>query len=488
MPAVSSGGALDVAGIVSQLMTIERRPLTKLATKEAGIQGKLSAIGTLKSALAALQTAAQTLEKATTFKGRTASVAGDQVSATATDAAVEGAYSVTVTQLARAQSLASRAFSASTAVVGGGTLTLQKGTYDSGGNTFTPATGVAAVNITIDAGSTLATIRDQINAANADVSAALVTDVNGTKLTLTSKSTGAANSFKITVDDLDGNDTDNDANETDDNDGLSMLAFDPTAAVNSGKNLTETRTAVNSIANINGLTVTSASNTVTDAIQGVALTLRKEDAVNAATVTINQNKAAMHDALNAFVKAYNDLEKHLDTAMAYDPATRRAGPLNGDSTGRTVQSQMRALVGASQKNQTAYTTLSSIGITFEKDGSLKFDSSKFDTAFAADATRVTNLLTLTSTESGAAGIAVQLEDLMTSMLGDSGPIKSRTDGLNESLKSLTKQSEAINRRLEQTEIRLRRTYSRLDSMLASMQSTSNSLSNSLAQLPGANKT
>ncbi|HEU0204860.1 MAG TPA: flagellar filament capping protein FliD [Burkholderiaceae bacterium] len=483
--AVNSTG-LDVAGIVSQLMTIERRPLTKLATKEAGIQGKLSAIGALKGALAAVQTAAQRLEKVATFNARTAGVVGDQVSASATDAAVEGAYSVTVTQLARAQSLASRAFSGAAAVVGGGTLTLQKGTYESGANTFTPASGVAAVEITLEAGATLATIRDRINAANADVSAALVTDVNGTRLTLTSKSTGAANSFKITVDDLDGNDTDNDANETDDNDGLSMLAFDPTAAASSGKNLTETRSAVNAIVSINGLTVTSASNTVTDAIQGVTLTLKKEDALNAAQVTVNINKAAMHDAVNAFVKAYNELEKHLATAMAYDPATHRAGPLNGDATARNVQAQLRALIGASQKNQTAYTTLSSIGVSFEKDGSLKFDSTKFDTAFTADAARVTKLFTLASADTGAAGIAVQIEDLMTSMLGDAGPIKARTEGLNGSLQALGKQQEAINRRLEQTEVRLRRTYSRLDSMLAAMQTTSNSLANSLAQLPGAN--
>jgi flagellar hook-associated protein 2 len=475
MATMGSAG-LDVNAIVGQLMTVERQPLVKLATKEAGITAKLSAVGALKGALASLQSAAQTLEKAATFKGRSATVVGEQVSASAGDAAVEGVYSVKVNQLARAQNLASGAFAASTTIVGGGTLTLQRGTYHSGTNTFTPASGVAAVDIAIDADSTLATIRDKINAANADVSAALVTDTAGTRLTLTAKSTGAANSFKITTTDNDGTNT----NTT----GLSQLAFDPTAAAGSGKNLTETRTAVNSIAVINGLTVTSASNTVTDAIQGVTLTLKKEDTVNSAEVTVNLDKKRITDAITAFVKAYNDVEKQLSTAMAYDAKTRRAGPLNGESAPRTVQAQLRNLIGADQKNQTTYTTLSSVGITFEKDGTLKFDSTKFDTAFAANASRVTDLFTLTSTDATRAGIAVRFEDLATSLLGDGGPIKSRTDGLNASLKSISQQQDEINRRLPQIEERLRRTYSKLDASLAAMQSQSNALAGALSRLPG----
>ncbi len=474
---VASGG-IDVNAIVSQLMTLEQRPLVLLANKEAGIQAKLSAIGSLKGALSTLQTAVQTLAKADTFAGRTASVTGDQLSATATSTAVEGRYAIEVTALARAQSLASSAFSGSTAVVGGGTLTFQRGTYLSGPNTFTAASSAPPVNVTIEASSTLEQVRDKINAAHAGVSATIVTDATGARLTITSTSTGADYGYRMTVTDLDGTHTDTS--------GLSQLAFDPTVAVGSGKNLTQTRAPVDAALIVNGLALTSSSNIVTGALQGVTLTLKKEAPGTTAELAIDRDKAAVTTAVNAFVKAYNDLSKSLAEAVKYDPASRRGGPLNGESAARSVQSQLRGLIGSAQSGAAIYATLSDVGVRFERDGTLKLDSGKLDAAMGANSARVRDLFTADTLTPSTTGIAKRLESLMTSMLGTNGPIQARTDGLNANLKTIGTQRERIDRRLEVTEQRLRREYGRLDALLAQMQGIGNSLASGLSQLPAPN--
>lgn len=474
-----SSGAIDVNAIVAQLMKIEQRPLTALAVKEAGIQAKVSAIGSLKSALASLQTAVEALTKAATFNARSATVSGDQVSASATSAAAEGTYAVEVTALARAQSLASAPLAAPTTVVGGGTLTLQRGTYDSGANTFTPATDAAPVTITIDPGSTVEQVRDAINAAGAGITATLVTDASGTRLTLRANASGAANSFRITVDDGDGVDTDTA--------GLSQLAFDPTAAAGSGKNLTETQAASDATVRINGLTVTSASNTVTGAIEGVTLTLKKAAPGSTSEVSVARDKNAVNAAVNAFVKAYNDLAKSLASAMSYDPASKRAGPLNGDAAARAVQAQLRSALGASQSGAATFSTLSSVGIGFERDGTLKFDSAKLEAALASDAQSVVDLFTKDTGETTTAGLALRINELVKSLLGEQGPIKARSDGLQASLDLIADKREDLNRRLVTTEKRLRDQFTALDAMLAKLQARGDSLVNALAQLPGARK-
>lgn len=473
-----SSGALDVNGIVKSLMEIERQPLVKLAREESRIQAKISALGSIKSALATLQTAAQALAKAATFTGAKASVTGEQLSASADATAVAGNYAVQVQTLARAQSLASGAMAASTTVIGGGTLTFERGTYASGPNTFTPSATEGAVTVTIAAGSTLAQVRDAINAAGAGVGASLVTDSTGTRLSLVSSSTGADNGFRITAVDDDGIHTDTG--------GLSQLAFDPTAVVGAGRNLSQTRAPVNAVAVINGLTINSASNVITGAIQGVTLTLKKEDLVGTAEIAVARDTGATRAAIEAFVKAYNAAETALTNSMAFEPKTRATAALNGDSTPRSIQAQLRAALIGAQSGAATYATLSSVGIGFERGGQLKFDGARFDAAVAADPTRIEKLFSQDDGDVASSGFGVLLDKRLVSMLGGSGAIQARTDGLNATQKRIDARELEIGRRLEATEASLRKKYSALDSQLAAMQGQSNALANALNQLPGSN--
>src|SRR5262249_47342191 len=230
-PGIGSG--LNVNDIVSKLMTAERAPLADLDTKEAPLQAQLSAYGSLKSSLSTLRDAATALAAPEKFNALTAKVADtDIASASASATAAAGVHSIDVQILAQAQTLAATALPTTSTAVGSGTITLQFGTYS--GGAFTANADRATQTITIAPGqSSLASVRDAINAAGAGVSASIVNVGTGYRLALTSQASGAANAMRITVADDDGNNTDAA--------GLSMLAFD--ASTGGTSNLEEKITA-----------------------------------------------------------------------------------------------------------------------------------------------------------------------------------------------------------------------------------------------------
>ena len=464
---VNGTSSLDVNAIVTKLMQVEQRPLQVLAQRESVFTTRMAAIARVQGAVSTLQSAAAALAKSATFTATSANVTGDGVGAAVTGTAVAaGRYTVEVGNLAQAQSLASARFAASSTVVGTGTLTIQKGTA-------TP------VNIVINAGSnTLAGVRDAINAANAGLSAALVSDGVGTVLTLTAKDTGAANAFKVTVTDDDGNPTDAA--------GLSQLVYNPTALPAPVTNLTQKVAAEDAALKVNGLDITAASNTVTGAIDGVTLTLKKEAVGVNNEVVVSLNTGGMRIALDAFVKAYNDLDKTVREVTAYEPTTRKAGALNGDFGVRSLQAQARALAsGAMNAAGGDYTRLSDVGIEMQKDGSLSLNNTKLDAALADPAKLARLFTTPNAASENARGFGMRFEALAAQLVGTDGLLPARTKGLQSQIDALSKQEVRINARLAQTEARLRKQYAALDVQLQQMQGTSDSLANALRQLPGA---
>lgn len=364
-PGIGSG--LDVSGIVSQLMSIERRPLAALDGKEAKQQAQLTAYGSLKGALSTFQSTVSNLTVAAKFSAVTAKFSdSDIASVSASSSAVAGSFSVEVQSLAQSQKLKSENFSSTSSTVGSGTLTIQFGTYEGGAFSLNPEKPSQA--ITIDAGqSSLAGVRDAINEADISVSASIINDGSGDRLVLTSTETGVSNALKITVADDDGNDTDNT--------GLSQLAFD--ASTGGTSHLTETVAAENANLVIDGINISKASNTITDAIEGVTLDLLKADVGTTSTLTIAPDHASTQSTIESFVKAYNDLNKTIKDLSSFDAASNRASVLTGDATVRTIQSQLRGVFNTNLSTAGGgLSTLSDAGISFQKDGTLKLDDEK----------------------------------------------------------------------------------------------------------------
>lgn len=394
-PGIGSG--LDINGLVSKLMEVEKAPLTALAKKEADYQAKLTAYGTLKGSLSSFQTAAKGLSSSSKFNTTKATASDTTIlSATTTSIAKTGSYSIEVTDLAKAHKISSFALPDSTSAIGTGTLTIDFGTYTAGApGTFAVNADKTSKAITIDSSNnSLAGIRDAINQADAGVTASILSDGTGYRLVLSSDDSGAASSMRILVSD------DGDSNDTDDL-GLSQLAFDPTGAAGSGKNL-DTATEVlaqDAVLKIDGVTVTKSSNSISDAISGVTLNLLKETTVGTPiTLTVARDTTSVKTAVEGFVKAYNDLNATVKTLGGYDAKTQKGGLLLGDTTLRSVQSELRRTISQTlEYSDGGVSSLSDVGVTFQRDGTLALNSSKLDTVLADSTKNVASLFAVIGT-------------------------------------------------------------------------------------------
>lgn len=409
--ATGLGSGLDIEGLVTQLVSAERMPLERrIFRDERKITSDISALGNLKSVLSDLDSSLQAVSTSATYTKKNASTSdGTKLSATASDAVSVGSYDVEITKLAAAQSLALRAqFSAVTEVVGAGTLTFTFGTTgytaDASNNTndtydsFVAKAGAASKTVTIDAtNNTLAGVRDAINDADIGVTAAIVNQGNNYRLLISSKASGAENSLQISVSDS------GDSNDTDAN-GLSRLAFNASAGTG---NVYQTVAAADAAFKINGLSLSSATNTVSTAIDGLTLNLL-ETTSGAESVTIADNTTGIKTAINSFVEGYNKFATAVDGLTAFDATSGVKGPLLGDFTTRTITNQLRtALSAAADGYIGSYSRLAEIGVTLSSTGTLTVDDEVLSTALENNFDDVNAVLTRFAKPSAGSGMTVK---------------------------------------------------------------------------------
>lgn len=453
-PGIASG--LDVNSIISKLMELERIPLTKLNTQETNYQAKLTAYGSVKGALSGLQAATTKLATSSTFSAKSATVSDTTIlSASASSTAAAGSYNLSITQLAKYHTVRSNTAYAATSD------TFNTGTLDISIN------GGTAVPVTIDgSNNTLAGIAQAINnTTNVGVTATVINDGTTNRLVLRSNTSGSVGGISVAV--------------TDDGSGGTHALANLDSV-----SLVQTQAADDAMLTINGLAITRTSNTITDAIEGVTLALTKGTVASpgTATLTVANNTSATTTAIEAFVKAYNDSVKLLKSSSAYDAATKKAAALTGDSTVRSLQSQLSTLVQSSVTGVTGgISSLSDIGITVQRDGTLSTDSTTLAAALADPAKDVAALFTQTTV--GNEGIAVRFNTALDAIVGFDGTIASRTDGITTSIKDLGNRRDTLNYRLTQIETRYRAQFSALDTLVTSMNKTSQYLTQQLANLP-----
>lgn len=387
--ATGTGSGLDINGMVSKLMAVEALPLQHLSVKEAGYQGQITALGSLKGALSSFQTAMSGMSTASQFNAVTATPADATVlTATAFSTASAGSYAVNVTTLAQAQSLEASGKPDTTSAIGAGTsttLSFQFGTITGtpvngiypDGSGFSQDTTQAGGTVTIDStNNSLQGIRDAINQANIGVSASIVNDgsANPYRLVLTSAKSGATSDMNITV--------------TGDATLQGFLGYDPSLAAS--QHLTQTAAGQNAAFTVNGVSIQSTSNTVTTSIPGVTMNLLKTG--SSTTLNVARDTSAVQKAASDFVSAYNALNTTLSSLTSYDAATKQGGPLLGDAAVLGIQSQLRNAMNTPLTGLSgSLTNLGQIGIAFQKDGSLALDSSKLNSAVASNLSDITGL-------------------------------------------------------------------------------------------------
>lgn len=515
----TSGSVLDINSIVNQLMTIEQQPIQKLNSKEASYQSTISALGSVKGTISAFQNAVAPLLDLSKFAGiKASSSQTDYASVSAKNGADVGTFALKIEQLARVQRITSGVFSSSSAAlqtnannpatdVASATITITKGavaaTGSVGGTNFTPDTSATAKTLQIspdaDGKITLSSVRDAINKqTDLGVTASIVQDgTSSYRLVISGANTGEASGFKIDVEAKN-------AGGAVVSSGLSQLAFDPDSytgidsnGVRSYSNYSILKDALaqDSKSTINGLAITSKTNTLENVVNGLTITLKKptDSTTSQVDLTVGKDGSSIATLLGTFVKAYNEMNKTFKDATAYDPTTKTAAILQGDATVNGAKQIVRGVLNSTfGSDDNVLKTLSSVGLSFGRDGSLSLDTTKLNKAVAEHFDDVVNLFgaydktaNTTVPESSKTGLAYRLNKSLDGMLAANGMFASRVDNINKSIKALDTRRADLAAKLVLTEARYRKQYSALDTMLASMQSTSNALAQQLANLPKA---
>lgn len=235
------------------------------------------------------------------------------------------------------------------------------------GSTFSQDGNQSTGTVTIDSGNnSLQGIRDAINKANIGVIATVVSDGSATPyhLVLSSSKTGANSSIKLDV--------------SGDSAIADLLGYDPAGT----QKLSQTSAAQSTKLSVNGIDIAAGTNIVSDAIQGVTLTVSK---VGSSSLNVSRDTAGVKTGVQSFVKAYNEFNTTLRTLTAYDPATKKGGPLIGNPTAQLVQTSVRRQLASPIAGLSGnLTNLSQVGITFQKDGALSLDSGKLGTAITTN--------------------------------------------------------------------------------------------------------
>ncbi|HEY6609588.1 MAG TPA: flagellar filament capping protein FliD [Pseudomonas sp.] len=446
MAAISSlgvGSGLDLGGLLDQLEKAERMKLDPITTQKKTQQTKLSSYGRLKGSLSSLQAAAKTLNDSKTFQGVTSSISGSGATAAAKSDAVVGRYAIEVGTLAKAQSLATTGVADRTTDLGAGTLSITVGSGE-------PMSIVLA-----EGASSLEDVRDAINKANGGVSASIVNDGSATphRLVLTSTATGKASEMAVNFTPAAGAEGSVLAGK---------LGYD--SATGTGV-MTQTVAAANATLKVNGIDITSQSNVVEGAVQGVTLSL--SEANSSQVLTVERDNAAIKSAVTGFVTAYNSLQGTIASLTSYNADTQVAGDLLGDATLRSAQSQLRSVLTGTL-GEGALTRLADIGIELELKGTLKLDNAKLDGLVSSNLAALGGFFSGSSAEGGMAG---QLGTVLDGILKDGGALSNVTKGVESRVKSLDERYTRVEESISATVERYRKQFTQLDLMLSEMNAT-----------------
>ncbi|GHE21054.1 flagellar filament capping protein FliD [Halomonas urumqiensis] len=449
MASISSlgvGSGLDLSGLLDQLRSAEREKLQPIVTQQSDEKAKISAFGRLQTALDGFQDAVAKLNDASLYSSLSTSVQGEGVMATAGADASPGRYEVSVTQSARGGSLATSRID---------DINLEDPLTDAGAQlTLTFGDG-STMPIDLAADSTLGDIRDTINATpDTGVTASIINDGTGNRLVLASSETGEAAAIT-------------DMTFT----GLSVGA---TLA----KDADTLRAGRDAELEINGIAITSPSNRVEGAIQGITLDLDDSASGQTSTVVVERDSDSLREAVTGFVSAYNEMKSTVGRMTAVTGDADTAGELVGDRTVRTIQTRLSRDLGESVLGG-ELELMSQVGISLTPNGRLELDQAKLDEAIAGNPQGVAGFF---AGDSEAAGMAGRLSGTLEQVLGDSGMLKRSIESSETRIDNLGDRYARTERSIESTIDRYRTQFGQLDSMLAQMNSMSDYLTQQFSAL------
>lgn len=438
------GSGLDVNAIITALVNAKQAgPAQQISSQTTQLQAQEAGLTALGSALNSLQTTLGKLGSSLTFTTYAATLGNTALGTTSTlPNAQPGSYNLTVNHLATAQTRASSAY-ASGSAVGAGTLTVSVGNQ--------------SMNLNVAATDSISSIATAINqsSGNPGVQATIVNGANGAQLLLTSTKTGVANGFTVSA-------------GSGSSAGLTSLA--------STLNTAGSNEASDASLSIDGIAVTSASNSVSGALNGVTLNLV---ATGSSTLTVSQDTSAVTGAVSDFVNAYNSYISTVGTLSSYDPSSKQGGVLLGDTTLMSVQRQVNSVLSSSVPGN-SIGSLAALGITRNADGTLSSNSSTLSSALQSNPGAVQDLF------AGTNGYATRLNSMLDGFTASNGILATRTASIQSQLSNLSQQSTALTARMNVYATQLRQQYTALDTLMSSLNNTSSYLTSSLQAMLNSN--
>ncbi|MEL5847830.1 MAG: flagellar filament capping protein FliD [Candidatus Igneacidithiobacillus chanchocoensis] len=348
---------IDVQSLISNLSAAYQAPITLLQNQESTQQTTLSAWGTLQNSLSSLQSALGSLQSIGSTNNRTATVANSSLAtATASANAQQGSYNLSNIVLAQAQSVYSQNIASTSSGIGTGTLQIQIGSG-------------ATQNVVINSNNdSLDGIAQAINEANVGVNAGVIYDGSGYRLTLTGTNTGANQSFSVSVSGATGS--------------LGSLSY----SSGSSGGMTLSQAAQDAGVSINGLPVTSSSNTISGAIPGVSLNLLQASS-GSTTLQISASNSGFVTTVQSFVSAFNKTMGTINQLTAYNAQAGSGGPLLGNAAVNGLRTQLLNLIsnpGVGLSSGASYNSLGSVGLGLSSSGTISLNTGTLQTALNAD--------------------------------------------------------------------------------------------------------
>ena len=432
---------LDTASIIDQLMQLEAVPQGKLTTQQTAEKAVVTALRAVNTDTALFASKAAILAKPSTWQTLKGTVSGSGVGVTVGATASPTNFSVTIDKLATTHQVGFANAAALTDVVAGSTVKLTS----NDGTEHDIAVG----------GGTLKEVVAALNAATSDtgVTATAVKVADGSyRLITESTKTGANSSFTLT--NGDGNDLL----------GGTAVRAGGDAQISMGL----------------GITATSSSNTFTDIVPGVTLTLASTATTGStSTITVKQDSSSVAASVSGLVDQLNSLLTSIDAATAASTSTTAAGTLSGDPTSKSLRNALLETVFGSSTS----TSMASVGIQTDRYGKIVFDADKFNAAYAADPAGVAAQFTTGATPE-TDGWAARLASVAKGASDSgTGTLTNAINGHNTTIDRLGKSIEDWDDRLELRRTSLERQYTALETALSTLNSQSSWLAGQIASLP-----
>jgi len=471
---VGTGSSIiDVESIVTSLMQVERKRVTAVDAKIRAKDMEISAVGIFKSKASALEAALAGLETPSKVAPRAVTSSNaDAVTAEATSEAALADVDVRVVTTASATRIVAGGFSSATVSIGEGTLNLDVGKYSTSGGT-TNFTAKSNKTITLGAGATLTSLRDAINNADAGMKANIVETAGTFSLVVTGEDTGLDNAIRISssgTQNLPGGGAPD----------LTSIAYSAATGETTAANVLQT--ARNAVVYLDGLRVERASNTISDAVPGVTFRLRKPadladvSQATPVSISVSEQEGQFRTGLQAVVTAYNDFYKAYSTLFAPGGAGGGRGALSFDSALRSLANSVRDAMASGMSYTAADGSTKTLrfwqlGVEFQRDGTLKIDDTKLNSAIAdgtADKVR--------------SGVSLSAQSLLSDAISFAGEFETRSSTVKEAQKSLQDQKLKLEDKMTDLELSYRKRYAALDSTLQKLSGLNSSVQQILSQI------